>query len=64
MNCAAPGVATATYFWDRLVPGAFILMDDYGYDGFANQKQEMDAFAAARDTPILSLPSGQGPMIK
>ena len=29
MNCAPPEVAALRYFWPRLSPGAFVLLDDY-----------------------------------
>jgi hypothetical protein len=64
MNCAPPEVAAAEYFWDRLIPGAVVLLDDYAYYGFAAQKAAMDAFAKTKDVAICSLPTGQGLMIK
>ena len=64
MNCAPPEVAALKYFWDRLVPGAFVLLDDYAYAGSEPQKAAMDAVAAARGLKILSLPTGQGFLIK
>ena len=39
MNCSRPEVAAAEYFWDRRVPGAFVLPDDYAYRGYESQKQ-------------------------
>jgi hypothetical protein len=64
MNCAPPEVAALTYFWDRLVSGAFVLLDDYAYSGSELQKAAMDELAAARNVKILSLPTGQGLLIK
>jgi hypothetical protein len=64
MNCAAPEVAAFNYFWDRLARGAFILLDDYAYYGFRPQKVAMDAAAAAKGVKVLSLPTGQGLMVK
>ncbi len=64
MNCAPPEVAALTYFWDRLVSGAFVLLDDYAYSGSEPQKDAMDELAAARNVKILSLPTGQGLLIK
>ncbi len=64
MNCAPPEVAAFNYFWERLVPGAFVLLDDYAYKGYELQKVAMDAAAAAKDLKILSLPTGQGLLIK
>ena len=64
MNCAPPEVAAIEYFWERLVPGAFVLLDDYAYHGFAPQKWAMDDFARRKGVAICSLPTGQGLMIK
>jgi O-methyltransferase len=30
MNCAAPEIAAAEYFWPKLSTGAVMLLDDYG----------------------------------
>ena len=32
MNCAAPELAAAEFFWDRLTTGAVVVLDDYGWD--------------------------------
>jgi hypothetical protein len=64
MNCSPPEVAAFNYFWERLVPGAFVLLDDYAYKGYRPQKVGMDAAAAAKDLKIVSLPTGQGLLIK
>ena len=64
MNCAAPEVAAFNLLWDRLVPGAFVLMDDFAFLGAESQKAAMDAAAAARNAQIASLPTGQGLLIK
>jgi hypothetical protein len=41
-------------------PNAFILLDDYGFLSYEEQKQGFDAFAAERGTSVRALPSGQG----
>lgn len=64
MNCALPEVAALEFFWQRLAPGALVLMDDYCYQGFAEQKSAMDDFAARNRVAILSLPTGQGLLLK
>lgn len=64
MNCAEPEIAAAEHFWDRLVSGAAIVLDDYGFTEFAVQKREFDAFAKRHNVPILSLPTGQGLILK
>jgi hypothetical protein len=64
MNCVIPEVAAIEYFWDRLVPGAVVLLDDYGARGYEPQKHGMDEFAAKRDVAVLSLPTCQGLILK
>ena len=64
MNCSPPEIAAMEFFWERLVPGAMVLLDDYAYAGYRPQKIAMDAFAASRSTNVLSLPTGQGLFIK
>jgi hypothetical protein len=64
MNCAAPEVAALEYFWEKLVAGAMVLLDDYAYVGYESQKVAMDAFAQERAVRILSLPTGQGLLVK
>ncbi len=65
MNCAEPEIAAATYFWDRLVSGAVILLDDYGYSkDYLRQKQAFDAFAKKRGVQVLLIPTGQGLVFK
>lgn len=64
MNCAPPEVAAAEFVWSRFVPGAVMLLDDYAYSGYHSQKLAMDAFARSKDVSILSLPTGQGLIIK
>jgi hypothetical protein len=63
MNCSTPEVAAAHFFWERLVPGALMLLDDYAYRAHRPQKVAMDRFAQAKTNNILSLPTGQGLLI-
>lgn len=64
MNCSPPEVSAMEYLWPRLVDGALIVFDDYAYDGYLQQKIAMDKFASERGVSILSLPTGQGLLIK
>ncbi|OQA34719.1 MAG: Macrocin O-methyltransferase [Betaproteobacteria bacterium ADurb.Bin341] len=64
MNCAPPELAAAEYFWDRIVPGGMILLDDYGFVSYEDQKRGFDDFAAKHGVEILALPTGQGLLIK
>jgi Macrocin-O-methyltransferase (TylF) len=64
MNCAPPEIAALAHFWERLVPGAPVLLDDYAYVGYTPQKLAMDEFAQARGVTVCSLPTGQGLILK
>jgi hypothetical protein len=64
MNCVPPEIAAARHFWPRLVPGAIMLLDDYGFEGHEPQRRAFDAFAREHGVLILPLPTGQGVIIK
>ena len=64
MNCVIPEIAAVEYFWDKLVAGATIVLDDYGGVGHEEQKYAFNEFAKRKDVPILCLPTGQGLIIK
>lgn len=64
MNNVTPEIAAINHFWDRLVTGAIVLLDDYGSPTYEPQKEGMDEFASDHDVEILSLPTGQGMMVK
>lgn len=64
MNCALPERAAFDFFWDRLSPGGVILFDDYAYYGHDEQRQSIDDAAGAKCTEVLSLPTGQGLIVK
>lgn len=64
LNTIAPSIAALEYFWDRLVSGAPVVLDDYGQTYFAGMKEEFDAFARLRGVEILSLPTGHGLLFK
>jgi hypothetical protein len=64
MNVVIPEIAAAEHFWDRLVSGAVIILDDYGHGPHVEQKHAFDGFAAERDVQVLLLPTGQGLIFK
>ena len=64
MNCAYPERAALEYFWDRLAPGAMVLFDDYAYFGNDALAEAIDSAAASLGAEVLSLPTGQGLIIK
>lgn len=64
MNCAYPERAALELLWPHLSPGGFVLLDDYAYFGHDAQALAMDEAAEILGTRILSLPTGQGLIIK
>ncbi len=54
MNNAAPEIAAGEFFWDRLVGGALVLLDDYGFSKHYVQKRAWDRFAAQHDVEVLT----------
>lgn len=64
MNCVEPEIAAAAFFWDKLVSGALIVLDDYGWTEHIHQKRAFDEFAKQRGVQVLSMPTGQGLILK
>ncbi len=64
MNVAEPEIAAAEYFWEKMVSGAAMLLDDYGWLGHDAQKRAFDDFAVRKNVPLLCLPTGQGLILK
>ena len=64
MNCVEPEVAAFDYFWDSLVPGAFVLFDDYAFMGHELQNTALGNAAEGKNSKIVSLPTGQGLLLK
>jgi hypothetical protein len=49
--------------WPKLVPGAFVVIDDYDWNGNDLQRDMWDSFAASKHKMIATLPTGQGLII-
>jgi O-methyltransferase len=64
LNVAAAEIACLDRLFDRLVPGAPIVFDDYGWKVFHSQKTAADTFFQKRGYHVLELPTGQGLVIK
>lgn len=64
MNCTVPEIAAANFFWDRIVSGGMMLMDDYAYAGYEEQNRAFNQFAREKGIEILTLPTGQGLILK
>ena len=64
MNSVTPEIAAIEHFYEKLVSGGIIVLDDYGWKAHINQKLAFDKFARARDIEVLALPTGQGLIIR
>ena len=65
MNCEKPEIDALEFFWEKLVDGAYVILDDYGYANSTNdQRLAHDEFALSKNRVILTLPTGQGLIIK
>jgi len=64
MNCVMPEIAAAEFFWDKLVSGAVMVLDDYGWKKHISQKHAFDEFAKTKGVQVLCLPTGQGLIFK
>jgi hypothetical protein len=64
LNIVEPEIAALEFFWDKLSPGAPVVLDDYGWSAYRPQKEAMDEFASTRGVEILTLPTGQGLLLR
>lgn len=64
MNCVEPEVAALAFFWPDLLPGALVISDDYCHVGYEAQRFAWDEVARKLGREVLSLPTGQGIIIK
>lgn len=64
MNIAYPERAAIERFWPKLSSGAIVVLDDYAWQAHAEQKATLDEFTRDVGVEILTLPTGQGLIIK
>ncbi|MDF2116370.1 class I SAM-dependent methyltransferase [Roseiarcaceae bacterium H3SJ34-1] len=64
LNNARAEIGALEILFDRLVPGAVMILDDYGWKAYRAQKQAEDPWLARRGYHVLELPTGQGLVIK
>jgi len=64
MNSSKAEMGALEQLYDRLAPGAYLLLDDYGWFYYRDQMVAENAFFAARGVPVLELPTGQGLVVK
>jgi hypothetical protein len=64
MNIAYPEKCALEHFWPKLSAGAVVVFDDYAWRGAEEQKAAHDTFATAHGVEILTIPTGQGLLIR
>ena len=65
MNNAYPEVSAAEFFWERIVRGGMVLLDDYARNvTYEEQRKAFDEFARNVGVEVLTMATGQGLMIK
>jgi hypothetical protein len=64
MNCSLPEKTALEFFWHRVSPGGMVLLDDYAYFGNESQTEAIDEVSARLGFKILSIPTGQGLIVK
>jgi hypothetical protein len=64
MNCASPEQAALEYFWARMPSGGVVLLDDYAYYENESLAEAIDSLSTRLGFRVLSLPTGQGLIVK
>jgi O-methyltransferase len=64
LNSADAELACLERLFERLSPGAILVLDDYGFVRYRESHAREKAFFGARSTPVLELPTGQGLVVK
>lgn len=64
LNYAAVEIASVEALWDRLSPGAVVVLDDYAWHGHHPQKDAWDRWAQDNGTAVFTVPTGQGLIVK
>jgi O-methyltransferase len=59
-----PALDCCRFVWPRLNSGGVILFDDYGFPACRGERTAVDEFFAEMDCPVVTLPTGQGLVIK
>ena len=64
LNSSKSEIAVLEHLYDRVVPGGFIVFDDFGWITYKQQTLAELEFMKARGQMILEMPTGQGVVIK
>lgn len=64
LNNANGEMATIEHLWPKLSPGGIVVIDDYAFTGYEPQFHAWNDFAHSKGQMILTVPTGQGILIK
>ncbi len=65
MNNAYPEVECIRYYWNKIVTGGIVLLDDYAYSiHYQDSKNSIDELGKDLNFSVITLPTGQGLIIK
>jgi hypothetical protein len=64
MNSWQADLAALEFFWPRLVAGAVVIVDDFGFGGFERTRAAIERFAEQEGTAVLYSPLGPGILVK
>lgn len=64
LNNADAEIGALNILFERMVPGAVLILDDYGWFDYRAQKLAEDSWMGQRGYQIMELPTGQGLLIK
>lgn len=64
LNVAAATRFALEYAYKRMVRGALMVFDDYGWAGLEPQREIIEAFVRHRPEELLALPTGQALLVK
>ncbi|MBM4231622.1 MAG: class I SAM-dependent methyltransferase [Gammaproteobacteria bacterium] len=60
LNSASADLATFESIYPRLIDGALVIFDDYGFNRYHETQSAIDAFLSPVHDRVLELPTGQG----
>ena len=64
LNITSAEIGVIESIWDRITPGGIIVLDDYGLTGHEEQNAAWNAFALKAGRMIMTLPTGQGILMR
>ncbi len=64
LNSSIPTIESLKFFWDRLLPGGVILLDDFAWPGYEDTRAEVEKWCENLHLDILQFPTGQALITK